>query len=646
MFTAPAVAPDDAARVDRQQTARTRDKTARTRDKTTPRLAGEEPRESPRADRRDRDRPEPQPAEHHAAAGESKGLPVAPQPEARANGTAGGAERDDAADARHSYVCGSFTSGGRASFTSGSPSSDEDVPLSMRFIHKPLRAQEELTKASDPTRRNLAINAGRVDPASLDTLPQVLLPSPVHQLVRKKLGQIVKLLMKEHAIQRSRSLPLTPTYKLVHFGTGPDVKYFSQADRPAAILALNSPVSSDSDDDYNDLDDIDVQALPPARAHPHQTGSHPGETQYPGLHHPAPWLVEVLNLPGLSYHESTVVRQLPVFLENMFILSDQHYVLGQVAVRNIAYQKSVTVRYSTDAWATVVEVPAVYVPDAQLVLRNYNYDRFLFKIDLARFAQSPIPLVYQMCVRYAVPGQVYWDNNGGANYAVRLEHRPPAIPLTAKSKTPAHRSHPKYSSSFLKRVNSDLAIANDRQANAAATKAEANTTVPTAAPLLPTPPFRFIRDNFRDLDFDRNDYYLLSPLLTSLGSDALDIPRIKQGARAALPSPSPNLRTRARVDEPVSPTSAPTSPEISPAPAPVSLTHRNSANIGSMTYKQLLDSYCFFSAPSRDSSSTTLVLSEEQNEYDTTPHDPAVQRPSLQTTDPDAPFTVSSFLRG
>lgn len=504
-----------------------------------------------------------------------------------------------------------------------------EVPLSMRFIHKPLRALEELTKASDPTRRNLVINAGLVDPHDLPVLPQVLPATPPHRLVRKKLGQVVKLLMKEQAVRRACSLPLTPTYKQVHFGGGPDVKYFSQADRPAAILTQNTPVASDDEDDDStgEFDEIEVHALPPARTAPHGH-SHAGDTRYPGVPR-AVWEVEVLNFPGLSYHERVLVRRMPVFLESMFVLSDQRYLLGQVAVHNISYEKKVAVRYTQDSWTTAFEIPATYVPEGLRVLRNHNYDRFVFRIGLANLASVSGPMHYEMCVRFSVLGRDYWDNNGGANYDVRLERCAPQIPSSAKSPAPDHRARPKYSSSYLKRVNSDSSLPIEKK---------------SASPARMTSPPQKFRDNFRDLNFGGHDYYLSSPLLTSLGTELLDTPRIS-GMRASLPSPSPSLRTRPRTGEPVSPPSELSSPAISPAPL---IAQPVSSDIGSMSYKELLDSYCFFSAPSQESSATTILMSEEPNiSYETHKLDRAANLPFTLgvTTDPDAPFTVSSFLR-
>ncbi|KAF7583709.1 putative phosphatase regulatory subunit family protein [Clavispora lusitaniae] len=473
------------------------------------------------------------------------------------------------------------------------------VPLSMRFIHKPSRSQEEYTKASDPTRRNSAINAGLVDaPASPSPVPE---DYPEHSLVRKKSGEIVKSSLKEHT-PRSRSLPSTPTYKSVHFGGDADVRYFSQKDRPAAISASNSPVLATDDDDMDDPGaDLDLEVTWDSSSGPADSAgglaAPPRDSAFPQ------WSVDVLNFPPLSYHERMAVRHMPVFLEHMFVSADQRYLLGQVAVHNMAYEKSVVVRYSPDAWSTTKDLDAIYVPDTPPVLRAHNYDRFIFKLDLAKIGER-FPAGgrwdYEFCVRFTTPDCEYWDNNSGSNYMVRLERRPRpkqrAVSAAAVSKADrSQRPKPKYSASFLRRQG--------------------------------------------ESDFDRNNFYLSSPLLSSLGvRDESELPQF-----------------RAHTDESVSPNSAPVSPPDSPDPlsntpndladrqnlspnSRPSQTSRTPKDISSMSYRELLDSFCFFS-PSRDASTSTLVMSDEPNvSFDR-------DRARGPSGDPDAPFTVSSFLR-
>lgn len=583
---------------------------------------------------------------------------------------------------------------------------EEDVPLLMRFMHKPLRSQLELKRALDPTRRNSLLNAHLNDtPVARDTEMDASLSklhldtrkgsedadgsddarmfSP-HRLVRKKSGEIVKLLLKDTiaAINRSRSLPLTPTYKLVHFGGDNDVRYFKQKDKPAAILAQNSPTleadenhrmgygssddeSEDSEDgflgqlalygntfslyeDYLD-DELNSHVDPrEIKRSSRKFRDHLDKTHYPRVE----WKLELLDFPQLLYQEKIMLRHVPVFLEQTFLSVDKKYLLGQIAVRNLLYEKNVTVRYTLDNWATIVEIPTMYVPDAPSVLRTNNYDRFVFKI-LLDLLFNGLTLVdevspghrersYELCIRYATPDNEYWDNNDNKNYQIKLHrHEKPVempkqkteMPSTARSKQQAHIKKPKYSSSYLKRIVSEPSLSKKGETSVATTKT----------------PGVFSEHN----DFELNNYYLSSPLLLSFNNKDLDDHLFRNLARQArdeveIPTPSPavNAATNLEPVKPLSPTEV--SPnEEEPRPRaypqePVSPKPTRHRRMDSMSYKELLDSYCFFSAPSGDNlSTTTLVLSDEPNMmYKKGLSDSQPNR----SIEPEDPFTVSSFL--
>lgn len=94
---------------------------------------------------------------------------------------------------------------------------------------------------------------------------------------------------------------------------------------------------------------------------------------------------------------------------------------GSIDVKNIAYDKTVTVVYSTDNWNTTRTVNAsyssyyvvpygatIYSPNAQGV------ERWSFSIDFGYHADS-----IQFAVAYDVDGTTYWDNNYGRNYTLQ-----------------------------------------------------------------------------------------------------------------------------------------------------------------------------------------------------------------------------------
>lgn len=83
---------------------------------------------------------------------------------------------------------------------------------------------------------------------------------------------------------------------------------------------------------------------------------------------------------------------------------------GEIAVRNIAPEKKVSVVYTTDAWTTTKTLPATFEfgPNAN------NFDTWQFAFPPAEYANPHI----QFAISYDVNGHTYWANNFGLNYAV------------------------------------------------------------------------------------------------------------------------------------------------------------------------------------------------------------------------------------
>ncbi|WP_411676295.1 hypothetical protein [Caproicibacter sp.] len=87
--------------------------------------------------------------------------------------------------------------------------------------------------------------------------------------------------------------------------------------------------------------------------------------------------------------------------------------LGYVDVKNLAYQKNVTVHYTTDgkSWQ---DVSAQYLKNDP---EDPQYDVWEFSI----FAPSS-PATF--AIKYEVNGKTYWDNNNGNNYTLS-----PTVPI-------------------------------------------------------------------------------------------------------------------------------------------------------------------------------------------------------------------------
>jgi len=97
------------------------------------------------------------------------------------------------------------------------------------------------------------------------------------------------------------------------------------------------------------------------------------------------------------------------------LTSEVHYeagvggvLTGAVRVFDLAFEKEVTVRYTTDGWATSADVVATW---------KENED-WAFRVE--GLGTATLPEYVEFAVRYEVGGAEYWDNNGGQNYRHRM----------------------------------------------------------------------------------------------------------------------------------------------------------------------------------------------------------------------------------
>ena len=94
--------------------------------------------------------------------------------------------------------------------------------------------------------------------------------------------------------------------------------------------------------------------------------------------------------------------------------------VGSVAVRNLAFEKSVTARCTFDGWASYFNVRAVYARSERVARPSgaIEFDVFDFSVNLPvrwRTVRGDRPRV-ELAIRYDVAGQTFWDNNDGQNY--------------------------------------------------------------------------------------------------------------------------------------------------------------------------------------------------------------------------------------
>lgn len=200
-------------------------------------------------------------------------------------------------------------------------------------------------------------------------------------------------------VKRSTSLktyktpPGTPKRKMVRFADAlgldlESVRHILNMEAPPKI-----PQSATRDLDLRD--DSDEQSFfktPPA-----------GGARY---------LTACFPQPGSNPSFPLMVRDRKVILESSVINDLSLSVTGTIRVANITYHKKVTVRYTTNNWLTFNDINAGYVQGSN----DGPTDRFSFSISLPHYFSTGSRL--QFCIQYVAGGEIFWDNNHGANYIV------------------------------------------------------------------------------------------------------------------------------------------------------------------------------------------------------------------------------------
>ncbi|KAI4120838.1 MAG: hypothetical protein LQ338_006729 [Usnochroma carphineum] len=240
-------------------------------------------------------------------------------------------------------------------------------------------------------------SASESDLDELDDEPNRVRPIPV----RKKSGELVKPALHRGGLRRRpSSMPGTPTYsKAVHFDATSleHIRTFCGTDRPIVVSAGTSPAEQYA----NDIE--------------FPFGDDPAKDRAPAYE----WEIRLTNFP----RETPERKLAPVRVERVYLSSDNKNLMGSVAVANLAFHKTVVVRFTLDYWKTTSEVVADYNNDVRRKQIDDGCDRFVFSIKLEDQANLENKTMF-FCVRYNVKGQVYWDNNNSINYQVDFAKRP------------------------------------------------------------------------------------------------------------------------------------------------------------------------------------------------------------------------------
>lgn len=95
---------------------------------------------------------------------------------------------------------------------------------------------------------------------------------------------------------------------------------------------------------------------------------------------------------------------------------EAHQIAGTVSAANLSYNKSVSIRYTLDAWKSHEEVAAKWVES----MEGGRRDRFGFSLDIRDDQLPGGKATLSIAARMDAEGFKVWDNNGGQNYDVEL----------------------------------------------------------------------------------------------------------------------------------------------------------------------------------------------------------------------------------
>ncbi|XP_024243478.1 protein phosphatase 1 regulatory subunit 3C-B [Oncorhynchus tshawytscha] len=98
-----------------------------------------------------------------------------------------------------------------------------------------------------------------------------------------------------------------------------------------------------------------------------------------------------------------------VCLENCTL--QERSLTGTVKVRNVSFEKLVSIRITFDSWETHTDVACTYLNNVYGCL---DTDTFAFTIDLP--SSVPSQERVEFCICFTTQDQTYWDNNDEKNY--------------------------------------------------------------------------------------------------------------------------------------------------------------------------------------------------------------------------------------
>ena len=152
---------------------------------------------------------------------------------------------------------------------------------------------------------------------------------------------------------------------------------------------------------------------------------------FPVLSNKNPYSLKLNIFVSLSQDKKVFLQELSLHIHQKNFVSPNfkgigpvtnttRYIIGKVMVKNIYYDKRVTIRYTWNNWNTFNEVECLWLSNGDSVLPGTNMDVFHFLIDDTNKIDTIGKL--EFCICYVTRNDrdrlEFWDNNDGNNYKV------------------------------------------------------------------------------------------------------------------------------------------------------------------------------------------------------------------------------------
>ncbi|KAF9312025.1 hypothetical protein BG003_006720 [Podila horticola] len=285
----------------------------------------------------------------------------------------------------------------------------------------------------------------------------------------------------------------------------------------------------------------------------------------------------------------------PLRVESVILSDDQTELKGKVLIQNIAFHKHVCVRFTTDFWRTQSEISAEFaesIPGSPL-------DRFTFVIPL-NMEKAAVEKTFCLAVRYQVIGREFWDSNNGMNYQVECKRVVVAQPQNSKDLSKQINnillsSRPDYGKPVLKKksgrydLSSSLSAAYQHPVKVVHTPANQSAYRPSEY-ITPQSPPGYHTSLYASSPKFASPYLSAAspPEHIHLGFEQLSLdPTSKRGTRSSWAT---------REIEPMGPTRSQSLPSTLETTSPIAIpsSHGNRPAVGSSSYYDFVDRYCFY----------------------------------------------------